>query len=168
MINLLNYISVWRLPSNSIPAKTLPFAVLTAIALPNPVEVVGGGIDQLGVVGEDTGLEVAVVVAFHTHASAREVGGADIGYRAVENHYLEMHSRTEPPLQPAPQAWILVEVLAEILSWLFGMKQAHIDTRFKQLVEHRQERHHIPSTFHIQVLLVGSTNPQIVLDLLTK
>ena len=168
MINLLNYISVWRLPSNSIPAKILPFAVLTAMALPNPVEVVGGGIDQLGVVGEDTGLEVAVAFAFHTYAGTREIGGADVGGSAVENHYLEMHPWAEPPFQPAPQAWMLVEILAEVLTWFFGMKQPHIDTTFQQLVEHRQKRHHIPTTIHIQILQVGSTNPQIVLDLLTK
>ena len=91
MINLLNYISVRRLPSNSIPAKILPFAVLTAMALPDAVKVVGGGIYQRRIIGEDSGLEVAVVVAFHTHAGTSEVGGADIGHRAVENHYLEMY-----------------------------------------------------------------------------
>ena len=94
MINLLNYISVWRLPSNSIPAKILPFAVLTAMALPNPVEVVGGGIDQLGGVGEDNGLEVSAVVAFHTYAGTCEVGGADVGGSTVKNHYLEVNTRT--------------------------------------------------------------------------
>lgn len=66
MINLLNYISVWRLPSNSIPAKILPFAVLTAMTLPDAVKVVGGGIYQLRFVGEDSGLEVADVFAFHS------------------------------------------------------------------------------------------------------
>ena len=149
MINLLNYISVWRLPSNSIPAKILPFAVLTAMALPNPVEVVGGGIDQLGLVGEDTGLEVAVVVAFHTYAGAREVGGADIGGGAVENHYLEMHSRTESSFQPAPQAWILVEILAEVLTWFFGVQQPNVDTALQKLVENREEGHHVPTSLHI-------------------
>ncbi len=135
MINIFNYISVRRLPSNSIPAKILPFAVLTAMALPDGVEMVGGGIDQLGVVGEDTGLEVAVVVAFHTYAGTCEVGGADIGYRAVENHYLEMHPWAKSPFQPAPQPRILVEVLAEVLTWLFGVQQPHIDTALEQLVE---------------------------------
>ena len=95
MINLLNYISVRRLPSNSIPAKILPFAVLTAMALPDAVEVVGGGINKRRIIGEDAGLEVAVVVAFHTYAGTREVGGADVGGSAVENHYLEMHPWAE-------------------------------------------------------------------------
>ena len=149
MINLLNYISVWRLPSNSIPAKILPFAVLTAMALPYAVEMVGGGIDQLGFVGEDTGLEVAVVVAFHAYAGAREVGGADVGGGAVENHYLEMNPWAESPFQPAPQPRILVEILAEVLTWFFGVQQTNVDTSFQQLVEHRQKRHHIPTSLYI-------------------
>ena len=91
-------------------------------SLPDAVEVVGGGGDQLGVVGEDTGLKVAVVVAFHTHAGAREVGGANVGGGAVEYHYLEMHPWAESPLQTAPQPRILVEILAEVLTWFFGMK----------------------------------------------
>lgn len=149
MINLLNYISVRRLPSNSIPAKILPFAVLTAMALPDAVKVVGGGIYQLRIIGEDAGLEVAVVVAFHADAGTCEVGGADVSGGAVEYHYLEMHSRAESPLQSTPQSRILVEILAEVLSRLFGMKQSHIDTTFQQFVEHRQERHQSrpPSTY---------------------
>ena len=96
--------------------------------------MVGGGIYQRWFVGENTGLEVAVVVAFHTHAGTREVGGADVGGGAVENHYLEMHPWAESPFQPAPQPRILVEILAEVLTWLFRMKQPHIDTTFQQLV----------------------------------
>ena len=134
MINLLNYISVMGLPSNSIPAKILPLAGFAVEPLPDGVEVVGGGIDQRGVVGEDAGLEVAVVVAFHAYAGACEVGGANIGCSTVENHYLEMHPWAEPPFQPAPQPRILVEILAEVLTWLFRMKQPHIDTTFQQLV----------------------------------
>jgi hypothetical protein len=79
-----------------------------------------------------------------------------------------MHPWAKSPFQPAPQPRILVEILAKILSWLFGMKQPHIDTTFQQLVEYRQEQHHVPIALHIQVFEVGSTNPQIVLDLLAK
>lgn len=135
--------------SNPIPTEVFPLAFGAMGSLPDGVEVVGGGIDQLGFVGEDAGLEVAVVVAFHAYAGTREVGGADVGGGAVENHYLEMHSWAEPPFQPAPQARVFVEILAEILSWLFGMKQAHFDTPFQQLVEHRQKRNHIPTSLHI-------------------
>ena len=153
---------------NPVTAEGFSFALGTSSPLPDAVEMVGGGIDQLGFVGEDAGLEVAVVVAFHAYAGTREVGGADVGGGAVENHNLEMHPWAEPPLQPAPQARILVEILAEVLARFFGVQQTNVDTALEQLVEHRQERHHVPSTLHIQVLQVGSTNPQIVLDLLAK
>ncbi len=83
---------------NSIAAEGFSFAFGTSSPLPDAVEVVGGGIRQRRVVGEDTGLEVAVVVAFHAYAGTCEVGGADVGFRAVENHYLEMHSWAKPPL----------------------------------------------------------------------
>ena len=153
---------------NTVTAECFSFALGTSSALPDTVEVVGGGIHQRWFVGEDFGLEVAVVVAFHAYAGTCEVGGADVGFRAVENHYLEMHPWAESPFQSAPQSWILVEILAKILSCLFGMKQPHIDTTFQQLVEYRQERHHVPTALHIQVFEVGSTNPLIVLDLLAK
>ena len=153
---------------NPVAAEGFSFALGTSMALPGAVEVVGGGIYQLRFVGEDAGLEIAVVVAFHTHASARKVGGADVGGGAVENHYLEMHSRTESSFQPAPQPRILVEILAEVLAWFFGMKQPHIDTPFQQLVEHRQKRHHILAAADIEVFEVGGANPQVVLDFLTK
>ena len=153
---------------NSIAAEGFSFAFGTSSPLPDAVEVVGGGIRQRLFVGEDSGLEVAVVVPFHADASTCEVGGSDIGHRTVENHYLEMRPRTESPFQPAPRPRIFVEILAEALSWLFGMKRPHINITFQQLVEHRQKRNHIPTSLHIQILYVGCSNPQIVLDLLTK
>ena len=152
----------------SVTAEGFSFALGTSSALPDTVEVVGGGIHQRWFVGEDFGLEVAVVVAFHAYAGTCEVGGADVGFRAVENHYLEMHPWAESPLQPAPQPRIFVEVLAEVLARFFGVQQTNVDTALEQLVENREERHYIPSSLHIQVLQVGCTNPQIVLDFLTK
>lgn len=151
--------------SNPIAAEVFPLAGLAVEPLPDAVEMVGGGVYQRRLVGEDAGLEVAVVVAFQTHAGAREVGGANIGGGAVENHYLEMNPWAESPFQPAPQPRILVKILAEVLAWFFGMKQPHIDTPFQQIIEHRQEWHHIPSSLHIQVLEVCGTNPQVVLHL---
>ena len=150
---------------NTVAAEGFSFALGTSSPLSDTVEVVGGGIHQRRLVGEDFGLEVAVVVAVHTHAVALEVGATDIGHRAVENHYLEMYPRTTPPLQPDPQARILVEILAKVLSRFFGMKQPHIDTLFHQFVEHRQKRHQIPCSRLIQILQVGSANPQVVLQL---
>lgn len=81
------------LSGDSVATEVLAPAFGTVRALPYAVEVVGGGIDQLGLVGEDSGLEVAVVVAFHADAGTDEVGGADIDYRAVEYHYLDCFRR---------------------------------------------------------------------------
>jgi len=86
---------------NPVAAEGFSFTFGTSSPLPDAVEVVGGGIDQLRFVGEDACLEVAVVVAFHADTGTCEVGGADVGFRAVENHYLEMHPWAEFPFQPA-------------------------------------------------------------------
>ena len=126
----MSYLFCKMFLSNPIPTEVFPLAFGTVGSLPDGVEVVGGGIHQRRLVGEDAGLEVAVVVVVHTHAVPLEVGATDIGHRADENHNLEMHPWTESPLQTAPQPWILVEILSKILAWLFGMKQPHIDTTF--------------------------------------
>ena len=54
----------------SFAAEGFSFALGTSSPLPDAVEVVGGGIHQRRLVGEDFGLEVAVVVSVHTHAVA--------------------------------------------------------------------------------------------------
>ena len=69
---------------NPVAAEGFSFALVTSSALPDAVEVVGGGIDQLGIVGEDAGFEVAVVVAFHADAGTCEVGGTDVGGSTVK------------------------------------------------------------------------------------
>ena len=77
----------------------MPFAGLAAETLPDGVEVVGCSIDQLRVVGEDAGFEVAVAFALHADTCTSKVRGADIGHRAVKDHYLEMNTWTESPFQ---------------------------------------------------------------------
>lgn len=150
----------------SIAAEVFSAAFLAMCSLPHAVDVVGGGIHQHGVVRKYAGFEVAVALALHAYAGTCEVGGADVRHGAIEYHYLEMHPWAESPFQPAPQARILVEVLAEVLSWFFSMKQTHIDTSSQQFVEHRQERHHILAAADIEVFEVGGAYPQVVIDLL--
>ena len=150
----------------SVAAEVLPFAFLAVSPLPYAVDMVGGGIHQHGVVGEYAGFEVSVALALHADAGTREVRRTDIGGGAVEYYYLEMHPWAEPPFQPAPQPRILVEILAEVLTWLFGVQQTHIDTSSQQFVEHRQERHHILAAADIEVFEVGGAYPQVVIYLL--
>ena len=100
------------------------FAVLHVI------ELVHRLFDYFGLICEDARLDVSLAIGFHADSRTREVGGADIGSSAVENHCCEMYPRTEPPLQSAPQYRMLVEIRAEVFSRLFSVKQPHIDTPF--------------------------------------
>lgn len=67
-------------------------------ASPHGVKLVHRGFDQVGLVGEDAGLEVAGAAALHAEAGACEVGGTDIGKFEVEDDYLEMNTRAEDSL----------------------------------------------------------------------
>ena len=69
---------------NPVAAEGFSFALVTSSALPYAVEVVGGGIHQRRVVGEDASLEVAVAFAFHAYAGTCEVGGTDVGGSTVK------------------------------------------------------------------------------------
>ena len=62
----MSYLFCKMFLSNPIPTEVFPLAFGTVGSLPVGVEVIGCGIDQLGVVGEDVGLEVADVFAFHS------------------------------------------------------------------------------------------------------
>ena len=159
-------ISVLRFLSNPIPTKLFPLATLAGAALPDVVEVVGGGVNELGFVGQDAGFEIAVAFAFHAYACSSKVGGADIDLRAVEDHQFEMYSRTQPSLQPRPQAGILVEIFTEVLTRLFGVQQPHLDTVFQQPVKYGEEGLHLAASLtYIEVFEVGGANPQVVLHL---
>lgn len=116
--------------SNPVSAEVLAFAVLAAEPLPDGVKVVGGRVDQLRLVGEDAGLEIAVAFTLHADTGTGKIGGANISHRAVENHYLEMHPRTELALQLRPQTRIFVEVPAEILPRLLRMQQPNLYAAF--------------------------------------
>lgn len=146
-----------------VAAEALPFAGFAMDALPYGIDMVGGGVNQLRFVGEDSGFEVAVVLAFHSHAGAREVGRAYVGGGTVENHYLEMHTWTELSLQFGPQAGIPVEVFAVVLAGFLCMQQPHIDTSLQQAVEDGEEWLNLAAgRAYIQVFEVGRSNPQVV------
>ena len=133
--------------------------------------MVGGGIDESRLVGEDAGFEVAVALPFHADAGTREVGGANVGHSAVENHYLEMHPRAESPLETRPETGVAVEVLAEVVAGLLGMQQADVDATPQQPVENGEEGFHGFRPFsqagslrtNIEVLQVGGAYPEVVL-----
>ena len=53
------------LSGNSVSTESFTLATGTSSTLPYAVEVVSGGIHQQRFVGEDTRLEVTIIVAFH-------------------------------------------------------------------------------------------------------
>ena len=148
----------------AITAEVFPLAVAAVKSTPYAVEVVGSGIDESGLVGEDTGLEIAVALPFHADAGTCEVGGADIGHGAIENHDLEVHPRAELPLEARPEAGVAVEVLAEVVAGLLGMQQADVDAATQQSVEDGKEGFHITvlAATDIEVFQVGGADPQVV------
>ena len=130
--------------------------------------MVGGGIHQRRLVGEDARLEVAVAVALHAHAGSREVRGADIGGGTVEYHDFEVDARAEAPFQFAPEPRVFVEVRTEVFARLLGVQQPNLHATSCQLVKHRKERHRLPSTLNVQILQVRGGNPQVMPDLFAK
>ena len=80
---------------------------------PDGIELVHGLLNQLGVVSEDAGLEVAGAISFHADACAREVSAADVGYLVIKDQNLEMYPWAKRPLQAVKQSRVFVEVLAE-------------------------------------------------------
>ena len=90
------------LSGDPVSAEVLPLTFGAVVSLPHAVEMVSGSIHQRRFIGEYSCLEIAVAFSLHADTGTREVGGADIGHRAVEYHYFEMYTRTELTLQFRP------------------------------------------------------------------
>ena len=84
----------------SIATVGLAFAGFAMFARPNGVKVVGCGIYQRKVIGQNPRFEITLAVGLHSDTCARKVGGANVGHLAIENHHFEMDSRAEFALQP--------------------------------------------------------------------
>ena len=74
----------------SITAVCLAFAGFTVLTRPYSVEMVGGGIDQRKVIGQNTRLEVALAIGLHPNASTRKVCRADIDHLAITSECLTL------------------------------------------------------------------------------
>lgn len=129
-------------------------------ANPECVELIDGGFHELGVVGEDACLEVATELAFHTDSRSSEVCRTDIDRLQIKNQHLEVHPRTQHSFQAGCENGIFVEILTEIRSWLFGVNQANAHTPLEKSGNLSQQGNGAVALFHIQILNVGSANPQ--------
>ena len=75
-------------------AVCFALAVFTMLTRPDSVEMVGGSINQREVIGQNSRLEVALAIGLHTNTCTRKICRADVCHLAIENHHLEMDSRT--------------------------------------------------------------------------
>ena len=96
-------------------------------ASPNAVKLLHGGINQGGVVGEDSGLEVASVAALHPYSGSCEIGRPDVGGGEVKNQNLEMHARAQHPLKSLAEDGVSVEVLPEGLTGFLGVYKSNLN-----------------------------------------
>ena len=140
-------------------AELLPSAGLALEAGPDGVELVHRGIDQGGVVGEDTGLEVAIAGAFHAETGAGEVRGADVSDFQVEDDDLEMDPRAKDSLQAGEEDGIMVKIFAEVGAGFLGVDQANLAAFADQVGQDAEEG----TVADIQVFDVGGPDPQMFL-----
>ena len=124
----------------AVSAKGFTLATLAVLARPDRVEMVGCGIDQREVVGQNTRLEVAFAIGLHTDTRARKICRANICHFAIENHHLEMDSWAESAFQPFEKSRMLVEIILEIRTWLLGVQQSHLHASPDEHIKHRKER----------------------------
>lgn len=141
---------------NGIRTVLFPAAVLALEPGPYGVEVVDGGIHEVGLVGQDASLEVTGAGALHAKACAGEVGGTDISGLEVEDDDLEMDTRAKDTLQARKEDRVAVEVFPEVRPRLLGMDEAHFLAFLYQVGQNAEER----SFFHIEVLDVGRAYPE--------
>ena len=71
----------------------LAAASFTFKAGPDAVKLIHGSFYEFRIIGQDSGLEIAVPGAFHADAGAGEIGRTDVGQLAVEDQNLEVYAR---------------------------------------------------------------------------
>ena len=125
---------------NSIAAEFLATAFFAVGAHPNRVELLDGRFDDLRVVREDSRFEVATEGAFHANACACQVCGADVGGFKVENHHLEMDSRTHDAFEVGRENFITVEIFAEVRAGFFSVNESHAHAALEQSCELSEQR----------------------------
>lgn len=124
---------------------------------PKGVELIDGGFHELGVVGEDSCLEVATELAFHSDAGTGEVCRTDIDRLQIKNQHLEVHPRTQHSFQAGGENGIFIEILTEIRSRLFGVNQADAHATLEQSGNLSQQGNGAVALLHIQILNVGQS-----------
>ena len=149
---------------NSISAEFLTAAFFAVGAHPKRVELFDGGFNNLRVVREDSRFEVATEGTFHADACAGQVSGANVGGFEVENHHLEMHSRTHDAFEVGRENLIAVEIFAEVRAGFLGVNQSYAYAALEQSGELSEQRYRFAVLLHINILDVGGADPERFAD----
>ena len=149
---------------NSIAAEFLAAAFFAVGAHPECVELLDGGFDDLRVVREDSRFEVATEGTFHADAGSSQVCRADVGGFKIENHHLEMHSRTHDAFEVGRENLIAVEIFAEVRAGFLGMNEPHAHAALEKSCELSEQRNRFAVLLHIYVLDVSGANPERFAD----
>ena len=125
---------------DSIAAKFLAAAFFAVGAHPERVELFDGRFNDLRVVREDSRFEVATERAFHADAGSSQVCRANVGCFKVENHHLEVHSRTHDAFEISCENLIAVEIFAEVRAGFLGVNEPHAHAALEESCELSEQR----------------------------
>ena len=147
-----------------ISAEFLAAAFFAVGAHPECVELFDGGFDDLRVIREDSGFEVATERTFHADACACQVCGADVGDFKIENHHLEMDSRTHDAFEVGRENFITVEIFTEVRAGFLGVNESHAHAALEESCELSEQRNRFAVLLHIYVLDVSGADPERFTD----
>ena len=145
---------------NRVGADVAALAFLALAATPHLVELLAGGGHEGGVIGEDARFEVAAAGRLHAHARAGEVGAAHVADLLVDDDDFEVDARAQGAFQQLGEAWVAVEVGAEVRPGLLGVDEPHLHALAEQFGQHPEKRLFSFSLKHVQVFDVGGADPQ--------
>lgn len=111
---------------DGVGAEAAALAAEACAAAPHFVELFDGGCDDGGVVGKDSGLEVASAVGLHAHSRTRKVGAANVACRLVDDDNFEVDTWAHRTFETGGKAGVAVEVGKEVRPGLFGVEQTNV------------------------------------------
>lgn len=146
-----------------VETEIFAFAIFAVTAYPYIVKLIHRLLNDLWLVSQYAGLEVASRVCLHADAGTSEVGAADIHFFTVKHQHLEVYTRAEHALQSVIQYRVFVEILAEVWSRLLCVNESHLHSPSNEQRYESQKRFLLIAHLHIQVLYVGGPYPKSVL-----
>ena len=123
-----------------ISAEFLATTLFTVGTHPKRVKLFYSGFDDLRVIREDSRFEVAAGGAFHADAGSSQVCGADVGGFKIENHHLEMDSRTHDAFEVGRENLIAVEIFAKVRAGFFSVNESHTHAALEESCELSKQR----------------------------